>query len=97
MVARACIGHCFVVDNYEAASGQFRLRASPGNRIVAADTETTNRMMLGTYRVRTEDLPLWQIFQCGPWEIDLCLRPLQPGTLQTFVADTVTRARKVEQ
>jgi uncharacterized protein (DUF1501 family) len=26
---RACIGHCFIVDNYEPASMQFRLRANP--------------------------------------------------------------------
>jgi len=96
VVDRACIEHCFVVDNYEPASGQFRLRASAGNRIAAADSEAANRMMLGAYVVTPEDLPLWQIFQCGPWEVDLCLRSLQPGSLQTFTPGTIIRARKLD-
>lgn len=93
IVDRACIEHCFVEDNYEAASGQFRLRAHPNNRIVAASAEDTNRMMIGNYSVKPEDLPLWQIFQCGPAEIDLCLRPLQTGSMLAFSPNGVIRAR----
>jgi hypothetical protein len=78
---RACIGHCFVVSNYEAATKQFRLRANIGNRIVSADPMSVDEMMVGTYVVKPEDLPVWHIFQCGPSEIDLCLRPLKPGPL----------------
>ena len=81
VVARACIQRCFVIDNYEAGSGQFRLRATAGNRILAADTRSTNEMMMGSYDVKPEDLPLWQIFQCGPSDIDLCLRPLRAGPM----------------
>ena len=32
IVDRACIGRCFSYGNYEPGSGQFRVRASPGNR-----------------------------------------------------------------
>ncbi len=96
VVDRACIGHCFVFDNYEPASGQFRLHARADNRIVAASSEATNRMMLGIYVVKEEDLPLWQIFQCGPLEIDLCLRPLQAGPLQRFIAGPITRGRNLQ-
>ena len=96
VVERACIGRCFVIDNYEPASGQFRLRANPDGRLVASSSEDTNRMMLGNYVVQPEDLPLWQIFQCGPWDIDLCLRPLQAGSLLTNSQD-VTRARKLDK
>lgn len=80
---RACIGHCFNVDNYEPSTGQFRLRAEPSSRI-AANWENANRMMIGDYLVRSEDLPIWQIFQCGPTDVDLCLRSLHPGSLRTF-------------
>jgi hypothetical protein len=83
VVDRACIGNCFNFDNYEPSSGAFRLRADPGNRIVVPSEVDANHMMIGNYVVRREDLPLWQIFQCGPREIDLCLRPLQPGPLQS--------------
>lgn len=78
---RACIGHCFVLDNYEASTRQFRLRARVGNRIVSEDARSADEMMRGTYVVKTDDLPVWQLFQCGPSEIDLCLRPLKPGPL----------------
>jgi hypothetical protein len=81
VVARACINHCFVIDNYEAASGQFRLRATAESRIGSADTKTVNEMMMGVYDVKPADLPLWHIFQCGPSDIDLCLRPLRAGPL----------------
>ncbi|HYL85895.1 MAG TPA: hypothetical protein VE263_16830 [Candidatus Angelobacter sp.] len=80
---RACLGRCFNIDNYEPATGQFRLRAGPGNRI-AAGWEDANHMMIGDYIVQASDLPLWQIFQCGPTEVDLCLRPLGPGPLRSF-------------
>lgn len=78
---RACIGHCFNIDNYEPSTGQFRLRENPGNRI-AANWADANHMMIGDYIVHPDDLPLWQIFQCGPTEVDLCLRPLRPGSLR---------------
>ena len=81
VTARACIGRCFVIDNYEAATGQFRLRASAGNKIVESDPRITNAMMSGDYEVQPEDLPLWEIFQCGPSEVDLCLGQLKPGPL----------------
>jgi hypothetical protein len=97
VVDRACIGRCFVIDNYEPASGQFRLRANPGNRVAASNSDDTNAMMLGDYVVTSEALPLWQIFQCGPWEIDLCLRPLKAGPLLSDSGDAVTRARKQDK
>ena len=89
---RACIGKCFNVDNYEPSSNAFRLRANAGNRIVAASEADANHMMMGDYVVRPEDLPLWQIFQCGPTETDLCLRPLSAGPMRNIVANEVQRA-----
>ena len=94
VVDRACIGKCFNVDNYEPSSNAFRLRANAGNRIVAASEADANHMMIGDYLVRAEDLPLWQIFQCGPKEIDLCLRPLSVGPMKNVVASEVQRAGK---
>ena len=35
MVSRACIGNCFDFGDYEAATRMFRLRADPGNSIIA--------------------------------------------------------------
>jgi hypothetical protein len=92
VVDRACVGKCFSVDNYEPSSNAFRLRAIRGNRIVAANETDANHMMIGDYVVRPEDLPLWQIFQCGPKETDLCLRPLSVGPMRNVVASEVQRA-----
>jgi hypothetical protein len=93
VVGRACIGRCFVIDNYEPSSGQFRLRAAPEGRIATANSVDTNRMMLGAYIVKPEDLPLWQIFQCGRREVDLCLRSLQVGSLMDQSTTSLVRAR----
>lgn len=93
---RACIGRCFIIDNYEPASTQFRLRATPGNRFVEADDTKMNDMQLGRYVVQANDLPVWQIFQCGPTDVDLCLRPLRPGSLRDNT-DVIERARPLPQ
>jgi hypothetical protein len=93
LVARACIEHCFVLNNYEAFTGQFRIRAKPGNRIVETDNQEISRMTLGDFLVKPEDLPEWQIFQCGPLEIDLCLRALQPGPARNVFPGSIIRAR----
>jgi hypothetical protein len=92
VVDRACIGHCFSVDNYEAYSRQFRIRATAGNRIVSADPAQANHMMMGDYVVLPSDLPLWQIFRCGPAATDLCLRPLHAGSMLNVVPGEVVRA-----
>jgi hypothetical protein len=92
---RACIGHCFNIDNYEPATKQFRLRADANNRIVVVNPEDSNHMMFGDYVVRQEDLPLSQIFQCGPKEIDVCLRPLHPGSNSEILQNEVERARSL--
>jgi hypothetical protein len=92
VVDRACIGKCFSVDNYEPSSKAFRLRANPGNRIVAANEMDANHMMIGDYMVRPEDLPLWQVFQCGPKETDLCLRQLAIGPMKNIMASDIQRA-----
>src|SRR5258708_40333094 len=34
LVDRACIGHCFTYSNYEAPSGQFRVRVMAGRPVV---------------------------------------------------------------
>ena len=79
IVDRACIGRCFSYGNYEPASEQFRMRASFGNRLVMTNDRDTAAMEEGWYEVRTEDLPAWEIYQCGPDATDLCVRGLEAG------------------
>ena len=77
-VDRACVGHCFAYSNYEPGSKQFRVRLSPtGSSIVSGSGFDLEH---GSYVVREQDLPLYQIYQ--PDESDLtklAIRPLSAG------------------
>ena len=79
-VERACIGHCFSYANYEAASGQFRVRVRKGSPVVTASTDDAEDMASGEYEVGDEDLPLKQIYQCDSGDLTkLCIRDLESG------------------
>ena len=78
---------------HEASSKQFRLRATPKNRFAETAPLNAAHMMIGDYVVQNDDLPLWQIFQCGPAETDLCLRPIHAGPLTNFTPSEAVRAR----
>lgn len=79
VVDRACIGRCYTFGNYEPATRQFRIRARPGNGIVMTSHADTEAMERGTYRVRPQDLPAFQIFQCGADVTEVCVRELSNG------------------
>lgn len=81
LIDRACIARCFHYANYEPASGQFRIRALPGNPFVTSSYPAALRMEMGLYQVTDADLPLTQIFRCGPRATDLCARPLRAGEI----------------
>jgi hypothetical protein len=79
-VERACIGHCFSFANYEAASGEFRVRVRKGSPVVTASTDDAEDMASGEYEVDETDLPLKQIYQCDASDLTkLCTRDLQSG------------------
>jgi hypothetical protein len=75
---RACVGHCFLYSNYEAATKQFRLRVKEGSPVVVASTDDSEDMQFGSYEVQDEDLPLKEIYQCdaADWA-RLCIRNLK--------------------
>jgi len=79
-VDRACIGHCFSFSNYEASSGQFRIRVRAGSPIVTDSADKSEAMSSGDYVVQQEDLPLVSIYQCDDanWTV-LCAAPLWAG------------------
>lgn len=75
----ACVGRCFSYGNYEAPSGQFRVRAVPGNGFVVSDSSDVARIQQGTYIVRSRDLAAYQLYQCGSVWTELCIRSLGAG------------------
>jgi len=73
---RACIGHCFSYLNYEPASGQFRIRAAPGNPFVVADGDRIGRFQNLELEIRESDLPLYLVvLEEGRFRV----RPATPG------------------
>ena len=79
-VERACLGHCFSYDNYEPASGEFRVRVRRGSPVVTSSTEAAEDMASGDYEVEESDLPLEQIYQCDRVDLTkLCIRDLSAG------------------
>jgi hypothetical protein len=79
LLSRACIGHCFDYMNYEPATGQFRIHAVPGNRIVLATYVEDMAVESGTYIVKESDLPLYALIRCGPEPGDIIMVPLASG------------------
>jgi hypothetical protein len=74
---RACVGHCFLVSNYEPSTRQFRIRVQQGSPVVAASVDDSEDMQSGTYDVQEEDLPLKQIYQCQASDLTrICVRDL---------------------
>ena len=77
---RACIGHCFSYENYEPASGEFRIRAQKGSPVATSSSDDAEDMASGEYEVDDADLPLKQIYQCDANDLrKLCIRDLEAG------------------
>jgi len=78
----ACIGHCFSYANYEAASGEFRVRVRKGSPVATSSTDDAEDMASGEYEVDETDLPLKQIYQCDSGDLTkLCIRDLESGEI----------------
>jgi hypothetical protein len=74
---RACIGHCFLVSNYEPSAKQFRVRVQDGSPVATASQDDSEDMQSGNYDVQEEDLPLKQIYQCDARDLTrICIRDL---------------------
>jgi len=76
---RVCIGQCWSYGNYEPSAGQFRIRARGPNPYVLWKNDEMDDLQHGRYVVKQTDLPLYQIYACGPRPLDLCIRALQAG------------------
>ena len=83
---RACIGHCFAINNYEAGSSQFRIKAAAGNRIVETYGIRVGRLKDGIFMVQEQDLPLSTIYVCGTELQEVCIHPLSAGEYSGQVA-----------
>jgi hypothetical protein len=77
IVDRACIGHCFLVSNYEPSTRQFRIRVREDSPVAVATVDDSEDMQAGNYVVQPEDLPLEQIYQCDARDLTrICIHDL---------------------
>jgi hypothetical protein len=85
---RACIGKCFSFGNYEPATGQFRVRAAPGNSIVAWSTEHSEVGRRGSHAeqffLSQPDGILYWIHACGSNLSDVCMDRLSRQDLDSL-------------
>ncbi|MEK7404726.1 MAG: hypothetical protein AAB225_06425 [Acidobacteriota bacterium] len=81
IVDRACVGRCFSYANYEAASGQFSLRATGANPVVLSRHADVIAVESGTYVVTDRDAPLYQVFASAGAEPRFQIRSLRPGDI----------------
>lgn len=58
LLERACIGHCFNVNNYELLARHFRLRARTDSPIAITDPAVVADLQRNGYRIQQRDLPL---------------------------------------
>ena len=61
VVSAACAGHCYDFGNYEPATGQFRLRASGENGVVAWDMGIVKEIESGAYVVGARQAPVYSV------------------------------------
>lgn len=61
MIDRVCMGHCYSYANYEASTGQFRIRAIAPNPFVAYTFEQSQLIEVGQYRIQEYDVPMFQV------------------------------------
>lgn len=64
-VDRVCIGRCFSYANYEPPSAAFRIRVRDMNPIVVAHDADSVALQNGSYVVKPDDAPLYQIYLRG--------------------------------
>ena len=61
MIDRVCIGRCYSYANYEASTGQFRIRTVADNPIVVSTYLSAWELEIGSYLTRERDLPLYEV------------------------------------
>jgi hypothetical protein len=86
MVDRACVGRCWSYANYEASTAAFRIRALRANGVVVTNYADSFALQKGTYVVREQFAPLYQVAYAHG--TGLYLRVLSVGQVAgTYVID----------
>jgi hypothetical protein len=65
VVDRPCIGHCYNFANYEPSTGQFRVRAEPGNTFVLANYDDIGDLQHDLFVFDRPGINLYRLFPCA--------------------------------
>jgi len=79
LTERACVERCFIYNDYEPLTGQFRIRVRSENGIAMNKQGLYDAVRKGKYVVAERDLPLSEIYQCVPDGTKLCIGELAAG------------------
>jgi hypothetical protein len=94
LISRACLGHCFDYANYEPVTGQFRIRAEPGNPVVMSTFFEVGSIVVRNFEIKASYLPLYGLISCGSDPGNVFIRPLAAGeTQKTVVCPTMSADR----
>jgi len=75
----ACLGHCFDYANYEASTGQFRIRVAGPNPFVAPTMKLVGEMESGQHIVTPAEAPLYSVCPSTNPSQQFILRKLGAG------------------
>ena len=83
---RACIGRCISFDNYEPATWEFRVRANPGNSIVAWSVDSPDHFYSRSkeFFFTQPNGILYYLYQCGSGLKDVCVRSITRDDVATL-------------
>jgi hypothetical protein len=76
---RACIGRCFSYGDYEPATGQFRIRVTGPNTVVASSMAIVREIEEGQHIVTAAEAPLFSVCPCEKGGNRFCMRALHAG------------------
>jgi len=94
VVDRPCIGRCFDFADYEPSTGQFRLRAQPGNAYVISDSGDIASLEHGQLVLTRSDIKVYRLFPCASGR-DVCADQVSPGqrlTKEDIVPNSIRAA-----
>ena len=77
-------------DPKEQFTSQFRVRVNSQDGVVMTRYRDSFMVQTGEYRIRKEDLPLYQVYFCKEGSLDLCVRPLEANQVTGRTCRRVT-------
>ncbi len=87
----SCIGHCFIYNNYEPATGgQFRIRATEPNPYNTTSMKAAQEMEEGRHVITPQEAPIYSVCPTSATDATLVLRKLGAGEKTCYISFAAT-------